>query len=69
MDEDTQELVVRLLTRAGMMMEDASAQAILAVGRASDLSNLVADLTAASDGVAGLLAGAMALLKAPAIHD
>lgn len=61
-DEDTRELVVRLLTRAGMMMEDASAIAVLSAGEGVEMPDVVAQLEKASTEVGALIAAAKALL-------
>jgi threonine synthase len=56
MDEDTRELIRRLCTRAGMIMEDASAVAVLA-----PQEERLDDLRRAAEQISNLLAAARTL--------
>jgi hypothetical protein len=63
MDQDRADLVAQLLTRVGMMMEDASARALSVQDRSeSELRMAIADLLAASDRIETLLRAAAALI-------
>lgn len=66
LDDDTRELIVRLLTRAGIIMEDASAEAVLAGSGGVSLSALVQRLEVASEIIASLVSASSALLAATA---
>lgn len=68
-DNETRELIARLLTRAGMIMEDASAEAVLAGGTDISLSALVQRLEAASEAIASILSASSALLNSNATED
>lgn len=60
-DDDTDQLIVQLLTRAGMVMEDASAEAILSARKGVSLTKVIARLENASDRIAALVAAAKVL--------
>lgn len=68
-DNETRELIVRLLTRAGMIMEDASAEAVLAGGADISLRALVQRLQTANEAVASILSASSALLVSNEIED
>lgn len=61
MDDDTAELIRALLTRAGMIMEDASVDAIMLAGSHADLSSQIASVQQANDVVGALVRAAVAL--------
>ena len=64
MDEDDRKLIVRLCTRAGMMMEDASAVAIGTAGLGrSELGNAVSDLAAVAADIQRIVSAAEVLVK------
>ena len=60
-DEDTDQLIVQLLTRAGMVMEDASAEAVLAARKGVSLAKVIARIENASDTIEALVAAAKVL--------
>lgn len=60
MDEDRQELIARLCTVAGMIMEDASATAITSQ---EELPRRVAAITIAGRDITAMAAAANALLE------
>ena len=67
MDEDDRKLMVRLCTRAGMMMEDASALAIGTAGLGpADLGEAVHSLVAIAGDIQKLISAAQSLIKSPA---
>lgn len=61
MDDDTAELIRALLTRAGMIMEDASLDAIMLTGSHADLSSQIVSVRRANDVVGALVRAAAAL--------
>lgn len=64
MEEDLADLVRQLLTRAGMIMEDASAIAILIANKTPDeLCSICHSLQAQNQNVAALLAAAGTLTE------
>ena len=64
MDEDDRKLIVRLCTRAGMMMEDASAVAIGTAGLGrSDLGEAVHSLVAIAGDIQKIVSAAGVLVK------
>lgn len=63
LDDDSRELAVRLLTRAGMIMEDASAVAVLCAGDGVSLPEVVGQLEKASAALAALVSAARALVS------
>ena len=64
MDEDDRKLIVRLCTRAGMMMEDASAVAIGTAGlEHAELVQTVSDLAAVAADIHKIVSAAEALAK------
>lgn len=65
LDSDTCKLVIRLLTRAGMIMEDASAVAVLAADERRPLTEIVDELDQAAGTVHSLIKAAKALLAVP----
>ena len=66
MDEDDRELIVRLCTRAGMMMEDASAVAIGTAGvKPSELVNAVNDLVTAAADIQKVVGATAVLVQLP----
>lgn len=67
-DNETRELIVRLLTRAGIIMEDASAEAVLAGGADISLSAAIQLLQVASEVVGSLVSASSALLVSNAIE-
>ena len=67
MDEDDRKLVVRLCTRAGMMMEDASAVAIGTAGlRDPELSDVVRELATTAGNIRKIVDAAEILTRPPA---
>lgn len=62
-DQETRELVVKLLTRAGMIMEDASAVAILSAGRDTPIAEAVREVEHASAAVSVLVSAAAVLIR------
>ncbi len=60
-DDDTRELIVRLLTRVGMIIEDASATAVASAGQRASLVNVIARVEKASRAIATLVAAAKTL--------
>lgn len=62
MDKDTIELARRLCTKAGMIMEDASAVAVLSMGDATDLRRKAEELKASIQKAAACIEAAKALL-------
>lgn len=67
MDEDDRELIVRLCTRAGMMMEDASAVAIGTAGLGrSQLIEAVNDLVTVAADIQKIVGAAAVLVNLPA---
>jgi hypothetical protein len=71
-DTDTRDLVVRLLTRAGMVMEDASAGAILSASADAPLDRIIARLQGAAAAINSLISAAAALggpADALCVHD
>lgn len=65
MDADDLELIARLCTKVGMVMEDASDIAITTSGRQSDsIRATVAELTTAANTIAALLGAAAAIAGA-----
>ena len=64
MDEDDRKLIVRLCTRAGMMMEDANAVAIGTAGlEHAELVQTVSDLAAVAADIHKIVSAAEALAK------
>ena len=64
MDEDDRKLIVRLCTRAGMMMEDASAVDIGTAGLGrSDLGEAVHSLVAIAGDIQKIVSAAGVLVK------
>jgi hypothetical protein len=61
-DTDTRDLVVRLLTRAGMVMEDASAEAILSAADAP-LESIIQRLECSAAAINSLVSAAAALVS------
>ncbi len=62
MDDDTTDLVRQLCTRAGMIMEDASAVAILVGGKTPiELRSIIAELQTLAEQVNAVLAAAKAM--------
>jgi len=61
LDDDTRELVLGLLTRAGAMMEDASALAVMAAGQQRPLFNTIRTLEEDSTAIAALIGAARVL--------
>lgn len=61
-DDDTRGLIVQLLTRAGVIMEDASADAVLSAGGGVLLADVIARVENASREIAALAAAAKTLL-------
>ena len=67
MDEDDRKLIVRLCTKAGCMMEDASAVAIGTAGRgASDLGEAVHSLVVIAEDIQKIVSAAEVLVKSTA---
>ena len=67
MDEDDRKLIVRLCTRAGIMMEDASALAIGTAGLGiPELSEGVHSLVAIAGDIQKIVSAAEVLVKSPA---
>ncbi len=65
MDNDTRDLVVRLCSQAGAMMEDASAAAVTAAGLdAAALREAVRRLETTSEAIRAIIAAAAALSAA-----
>lgn len=63
-DDDVRELVVSLLTRVGMIMEDASPMAILAAHQGPELAKTIEQLEEASDAIGALIKAAKVLVRA-----
>jgi hypothetical protein len=62
MDEDTFELIQLLCTRAGMIMEDASAEALVAnPGKAEEMRAKLRRLADAAQAIGAIVAAAQAL--------
>jgi hypothetical protein len=62
MDEDTLELTQRLCTRAGMIMEDASAEALMiAASDAGTMSQKLTRLAEAAQAIGAMISAAQAL--------
>jgi hypothetical protein len=62
MDEDTLELIQRLCTRAGMILDDASADALTTTSSdACTMSEKLTRLADAAHGVGAIIAAAQAL--------
>lgn len=62
MDDDTLELIQRLFTRAGMIMEDASAEALMIVpSDAGTMSKKLTHLAEAAQAIGAMIAAAQAL--------
>ena len=65
MDPDDLELIARLCTKVGMVMEDASGIAITTTGRQSDhIRATLAELTTAANTIAALVRAAAAIAGA-----
>lgn len=63
MDDDTKDLIARLSTRIGMIMEDASVVALSgARGSAAEVTSSVARIEHASEQIAGLVQATRVLL-------
>jgi hypothetical protein len=62
-DPETRDLVVRLLTRAGMVMEDASAEAILSASADTPLDRIIPQLADAAAAINSLISAAAALVS------
>ncbi len=60
-NDDVRELVVSLLTRVGVIMEDASPIAILAASRGVELAKTIDQLDEASDAIGVLIKAAKVL--------
>lgn len=62
MDPDVLELIGRLCTRVGMLMEDTSVIAITAAAHQSDrIRSTLAELTTAANTIAALVGAALAI--------
>lgn len=62
-DQDTRELVVQLLTRAGTIMEDASVLAVRTPVARPQLLNTICQLAEASSAIGTLIAAAEVLAR------
>jgi hypothetical protein len=62
-DGETRDLVVRLLTRAGTLMEDTSAEAILSGGADAPLENIIQRLECSAAAINSLVSAAAALVS------
>ena len=61
--QDTVDLILQLLAKAGMIMEDASADAVLARVATKRLPKLIAELQSANTAAASLLTAASTLAE------
>jgi threonine synthase len=61
-DEEIRKLIIQLLTRAGMLMEDASAVAILSAGSHVELASCIREATKSCGTAMLLLESAASLL-------